>query len=513
MSDAIPESSLSNLSGNFSEFVHDGAFAPAEATGHLRLGRLEVMYEELFAEVIEDGVITTDERKRLDKMAENFGLDRQRLARLEAALQAAYEARNKIVIRDLSESFEDAPQSLMPLEPATDQRTLALERRVRFLEERVRQLQAELEDARAQVNVEVDLSDLGEAKSNAGATVELSDDPADIARRLRHDPRDTDGLHALYKYSGKDLERRYAVAQVLDFLGRSTDEERAFFETHKPKGLIRPSAALSQDAWRRLLFHPEEEPLVGEIFSVVVSAVLLGRVSALRRDKALVKLDAAHRQDPKETTLQAVRCMHWGAAILGLQAPEFFADPSYGGTVEMVPGMPPASRVGKKALSGLRAPALAFLAGRHLAHYREEHFVKLIVPGVKSLEEVFLASLSIGNPGLPLNTQTKQLVIPIAKAIEPILEAPQIDRLRGAFLRFVEEGGRTNLQRWSAAVDRTCNRAGLLLGGDLHAAQDVLTLEGDAHVQEQMDDLLGFVLSDRYAKLRRQLGIALGDVA
>ena len=32
----------------------------------MQLGRLESYYEELFAEVIEDGVITADERARLE---------------------------------------------------------------------------------------------------------------------------------------------------------------------------------------------------------------------------------------------------------------------------------------------------------------------------------------------------------------------------------------------------------------------------------------------------------------
>ena len=105
--------------------------------------------------------------------------------------------------------------------------------------------------------------------------------------------------------------------------------------------------------------------------------------------------------------------------------------------------------------------------------------------------------------------KVKQLVVPIAKAIEPILEPLAIDRLRGHFLRFVEEGGRTNLQRWAAAVDRTAARAGLLLSDDLRAAHAVFEMEDRARAAEKMDDLLVFMLSDRFAKLRRQIGIAV----
>ena len=63
-------------------FEHQAGFEAGEVSGNVRLGKLEAMYEELFAEVIEDGVITADERKQLDKMADSLGLDRMRLRRL-----------------------------------------------------------------------------------------------------------------------------------------------------------------------------------------------------------------------------------------------------------------------------------------------------------------------------------------------------------------------------------------------------------------------------------------------
>lgn len=495
-----------------SMFQHSDGFERGEVAGNVRLGKLEAMYEELFAEVIEDGVITQDERNQLDKMADNLGLDRGRLRRLESALQAAYEARHRVVVKDLS--FDDAPPpaTIMPLEPATDHRTLALERRIKALEGRIKELEAELEEARSHVAVEVDLSDVSDAAGHGpGAKVVPEDDPAELARRVRHDPRDEEALHALYRLYGKqgDLDRQWCVAQVLAYLDVAKPEEKELHARHREAALIRPNAPVTQDAWRRLLFHPEEEALVGEIFSVVVSAVLVGRLSALRRDKQLVKLDPAKKQDPEKTTVQAVRCFHWASAILGMHSPALYADPDFEGFVEMVPGVPPSSRIGAKALSGRSAAELAFLAGRHLANYREEHFVKMLVPTARGLEDVFLAALSIGNPGLPMSAQVKQLVLPIAKAIEPILEPQAIDRLRGHFLRFVEEGGRTNLQRWSVSVDRTCTRSGLLLANDLKAAHAVLALEDAAHAGERMDDLMSFVVSDRYAKLRKQIGIAV----
>jgi hypothetical protein len=173
----------------------------------------------------------------------------------------------------------------------------------------------------------------------------------------------------------------------------------------------------------------------------------------------------------------------------------------------MVPGVPPSARLGQRALSGRSPFELAFLAGRHLAWYREEHFVRLLVPTIADLEDLFLAALSIANAGIPLSSEMKGRIAPLARAIEPVLEPATIDRLRGHFLRFLEEGGRTNLQRWATAAERTAARAGLLLANDLEAARAVFELEEPGTAAAKMDDLVVFLTSDRYDKLRRAIGL------
>src|SRR6185436_17926453 len=104
--------------------------------------------EEIFAEVIEDGVITLEERARLDKAADALGLDRQRLRKLEDALQAAYEARHQVRIREMAD--EKAPQASLVVtsESAKNPRVLALELKVSQLEARVHELERELLEAR-----------------------------------------------------------------------------------------------------------------------------------------------------------------------------------------------------------------------------------------------------------------------------------------------------------------------------------------------------------------------------
>jgi hypothetical protein len=327
---------------------------------------------------------------------------------------------------------------------------------------------------------------------------------------VRRNPTSVEALRSLRRvYDARgELDRQWCVTQALALLGEATPDERALFEKYRAQALIAPRSSVSASAWYELLFHPEEEVLTGQIFGVIAPAVLLGRVTALRRDGKLHQPNPATRQDPAQATITAVRALTWASAILGLAPPPIFLEKDRDVGFEHIPAVPPVSVVGKRVLSGRSQLEHAFLAGRHLSWYRQEHFVKTLFTAVPDLEDLFLAALTVGSPGLPIAEEMKRRVAPIARAIEPVLQPPQIDALRGYFLRFVEDGGRTNLQRWSAAVEKTACRAGLLLCNDLATATELLEPE-DGKLGELSRDLITFVTSDRYFKLRRQLGIAI----
>lgn len=499
-------------------FDHAPEFDAGETHGGIHLGKYEAMYEEIFAEVIEDGVITVEERQRLDRAADAMGLDKHRLRQLEAALQSAWEAHHHT--RIVHQDDELPPQSIVipaaPKTPSAIPSTVpdrpdavlvtALKQQISMLQMRIRDLEKEVERARNDVAVEVDLGAV-----TSPATV---DDPTDLQRRIRQDPTDAEPMRLLFRWAKEEnrLDEQWCVASALALIGRANAEEQAIFEKHRGRELPKPTAALSSEAWRTLLFHPDEELLVGDVFAVITSAVLLGRVSVLRRDKQLPKLDAEKRQDPTMSTIAAVRALGWSAAILGLRPPPIFVDPERPISIEMIPGVPPNLRVGGKLLSGRTPLEVAFECGRALAGFREEHFVRSLFPGIPDLEDLFLAALSIANPALPIPGHARARAVPIAAAIQPVLEPSQIDRLRGHYLHFVEEGGRTNLQRWAHGVDRTTCRAGLLLCNDLATAGKILHDEEKAPegtIGPRARDLIVFACSDRYFRLRKQLGIAI----
>jgi hypothetical protein len=486
-----------------SEFEHASGFVPGEISGGLGLGPLEEQYEELFAEALADGIITQEERDRLERAADNLGLDRGRLVRLEQAMMVAYESRHKVRI---VEHYEEPAASLAPIqvEAAGDAGRALLLGRIEQLEARIHELEEELRRAQAAINVEVDLSELETQVADA------SEDPDEAWRRIRRDPLNVPAVRNLYKiYAAKnELDKQWCVASCLVALGAANESERALFEQHRSLTLISPRTSVSQSSWYECVFHPEEEVLTGQIFGVIAPAVLLGRVTALRRENKLHVPDPATRQDPAKATVTAVRALPWGAATLGLPLAPIFLEKDRDAGYEHIPGVPPVTVIGRRVLSGKTQLEHAFLVGRHLSWYRGEHFVKTMFTAVPDLEDLFLAALTIGNPGLPIAEEMKRRVAPIAAAIEPVLEPQHKDALRGFFLRFVEEGGRTNLQRWAHATEKTACRVGLVLSNDLETAAGVLEPE-EGKQGELFRDLVSFATSDRYFMLRRRLGIAV----
>ncbi len=495
----IEPEELDDIETRDTEFDLGKGFQANELTGGLKLGGLESEYEQLFAEALEDGVITAEERARLDKAADNLGLNPQRMNQLEQAMIQLYEADHRVKV---VERWEDAPQSLA-LRADGDGGNAMLLKQIEKLQSRVKELEEELREARAHVNVEIDLSGFDEEP------VEQEDIEA-LRRRARRNPGNPDAHARLFSAfkSQADADGQYCAAQALVALGAATEEHTACYEKNKRKTLITPSAGVSQEGWAQLLTHPEQEALTGQILGVIAPAVLLGRVSALRREKKLHQPDPETKQDGATSTLTAVRAVGWGATILGLPTPTVYIEKDRDAGFVHVPGMPPYTVLGKRVLSGRTQLEHAFLIGRHMTLYRQEHFVKTLFSAVLDLEDLFLAALLIGSPALPIGEQMKRRVEPISKALAPMLEAPQLDALRSYFMRFVEDGGRTNLMRWSEAVDKTACRAGLLLCDDLPTAIKLLDSDpGDPGPLKL--DLVSFIVSERYSNLRKMLGIAL----
>ena len=98
----------------------------------------------------------------------------------------------------------------------------------------------------------------------------------------------------------------------------------------------------------------------------------------------------------------------------------------------------------------------------------------------------------------------------LAKYMQPI----HIEGLRQVVRRFMEDGAKANIKRFSQAVELTACRAGLLLCGDLEIAKKIIAAEpqvpGDLPPQDKLKELVLFSISPNYFALRKALGITIG---
>jgi hypothetical protein len=455
------------------------ALAGADDTGSLRLGPFERLYESLFADALEGGEISAEERERLNLAADALGLDASRVARLEAALLDAWES----------------------------------------------QIAETLVDPRSQVHADPDgpAERAAAGASSAAPSIPYDDDAPTLARASQSGPpgqrrrRATAEvsfreLHARFEVAARDgaLDDQCRIAEVLVVRGAATAEQHAVWEEHRRPGPIQPVRPLTADSWTALLTHPDQDRTTSEVFGVIASAALVGRVSAMRRDGTLPKVDPEAYQNPLTSSISAVRAIAWAAATLGVRTPPTYVSPELDAGFEILTVVPPSTRVGARALTGLPPAQLAFACGRHLTWYREEQFICTLVPSVAYLETIFYAALLLGAPSLALPEDVRERARVFAQAIVPCLEPAQMEKLRRLVARFLARGGRTNLKRWARAAEWTACRTGLLLCGELQTAADALANEpgGEARITQ----LETFWASKEAGALRQQLGVALSPI-
>lgn len=475
-------------------------------SGGLGLGALEAEYEALFSEVLADGVITREERERLERAAKNLGIERGRMERLEQAMSLAYETHHQV--RIVRSDEDDSPRPSLRL-PGTEQdpraEVAALRAENEALRHRISELERDLRRAEEHVAVEIDLGSLTSSPVEMGGAL-----ASEVWKEVRRDPYRANYLRALRDAYLAESERdgAYLASQALLGMGAADERDTALL-AERPRGdLILPRTSIDESTWSDCLFHPEEDRVTGAIFSVIAPAVLVLRVTTLRRDGKLRLPVPSKRQDPEKTTVMAARAVAWGATLLGLPCPTVYVDPEADVGYESVCAVPPYSLLGQKVLRGRTASELAFLLGRHLSAYRGEHFVRSLFPATEDLEDLFLSALLLAQPALPLGDRVRLRVAPLAQAIGPLLEPTHLDHLRGLYARFADEGGRTNLQRFGGGLVKTAHRVGLALSQDLPRALELIEQE-EGPRGPLAQELISFFTSERMILLRRRLGLSL----
>ncbi len=333
---------------------------------------------------------------------------------------------------------------------------------------------------------------------------------------LQKEPLRVDPYRSLYKLSLKmhDYDRAWCMCAALSFLHKADAEEQRFFEDYRPRGMIQVKSRLDNEQWVKNLFHKDDNIFIGKIFEFVTPAAILAKTTALAQAKQLPSLDKRFKQDPATSTVTFAKTFGWAAQVLGIQLPELYLRNDVPGALVTVPSRPVASVAGNTVLTGFSPQELTFIVGKHLAHYRSEHYIKTLFPTLDELKVILFSAIKIVLPDFAVPENMAQAVASTASTFVKYMQPVERDSLRLVVNRFVEDGARADLKRWMQATEVTAARAGLLLCADLDIAKKIIGAEqqlpGDLPPQEKMKELLVFSVSEQYLALRKVLGIAVG---
>jgi tetratricopeptide (TPR) repeat protein len=347
---------------------------------------------------------------------------------------------------------------------------------------------------------------LRQAVEQRTGLLEKSDDGPALVRQLR-------ALRRMYHQAGI-WDRVYNVCAALTVLQAADEEERAFYEQVAGGSLGMAQAALTEEVWQKVIYDPAEDRRLSLLFSCVAPVVALGRSQEAKAFglKDRQRLDAA--SDPSGVT----RMFEFGAGVLGIHAPYVYLNPEFTGDAEVINlrelmGVGTAVMISPNIVNGRVEKDVAFVVGRTLALTRADHLVlsRHVVGSKQELTAVVHAAFKLCQPSVAL---------PNANAYEPYLHLfkkalpPQALEPLSSLVPWLIENWRTlDLDAWRLGAERTADRAGLLLCGDLGAAVRVIHATRGAGAGLAVLDLVRWSVSEGHLGLRELLGLALAAAA
>ncbi len=332
---------------------------------------------------------------------------------------------------------------------------------------------------------------------------------------LEKELTNAEALNAIYDlyYKSRAYDKAWCVAATAVFLLRegANEEARAFYEQYKPRRPLAPTGRLTEEHWIKLLFHPDEDPVTGKIFASILGPLRKAKTRPVNQFGFTQK----EQQDPATSSVALVKALAGAATALSLPVPWIFIRTNQPGGLGYVPSEPIASFAGTGLLSGLTPQELAFVAAKHMAYYRNEHYARVLFPTTQELTSIMLAAIKLVKPdqGVPPEAEaTVQQLAPLVQQ-DPLAS----EGLRKVVKFFLEQGGSSNIKRWYQSVELTAARAGFLLSGDLEVCKKMLAMEpglpGDVSPGEKLKDVVLFSISENYFALREALGINFQSAA
>lgn len=322
----------------------------------------------------------------------------------------------------------------------------------------------------------------------------------ELRERWQEDPTDPSALRELFaaaRNAGHN-DGEFLAASGLVTAGHAEEDSNRCYQRYRPRFLLRAQHMLDAKCWAQVLF-PEDYALLGALYALLepsMQAIAPSSDAEAEVSRADLVDDAALPED-----FRVVRA--YVAHVLGVAEPAIYSRGDYGRVIHVAALKAPTLLAGYDMLTCTDKIELAFHLGRAMSYLRPG---RAIVAGCPRsiLKSAMLACYSLRSPEVSVPDPDGKIeeFKSTIQEIDPSLRY-QVTEL---VAHISQEHPNLNLSRWVRTLNRTADRVGLLLCGDLPTA---LRCVGESGDQESRTHLFSFGVSAEHMQLRQALGLSI----
>ncbi len=339
-------------------------------------------------------------------------------------------------------------------------------------------------------------------------------DHADVALSHLHamrelDPSRIDVLDRIGRVHlrRKEVDPAFCYLRTYAYLGGELGEKASGFVARIKSPMVKvPKRPLTMDLLKRFVFSTKMQNDISRIFGTIKPALVQwvgesrSKYGLKRRDRVKFKEQLAFNNLYKQI----------GASLGYEELPELWRKPDQRGLINGAL-VPEGMIVGDELLGSGREKHIAFIVGKQLFLFLSPFYLAAIRP-MSDLQAFFLLAAALVKPELDFDKDehSKRAF----KDLKKNVRGDDLSRLTHAVNKVMAAQGDIDLGTWLESVEDTANRVGFIYCDDLDVAADYLRNEpqriGMRSVDERMQALAEYAVSDRYRTLRQELNLAVG---
>ncbi len=328
-----------------------------------------------------------------------------------------------------------------------------------------------------------------------------------------------DSYHRLFRLYRRMAahDRAWCVAGLLCALEKADADEAKYYRNFTPNAANDSEATLDQKSWLQWVMSPKEDPSLGRVFALLYQS--LGKYLQVKtlKDLGLKKRD---RMDLDQKTL-AASTLRGAGRQLGITLPDVYLDGKRMG-FEVLPTLPANLAMGSDMQSGRSDKELAFYIGKRLTYchpwrvmatlYEHQHLDVMFMAAAMLVDASYQVPMRDDIPEATRQARVRE-VGDVRDTLDKAITPQTRKQLAQVMADFHARQKLPKIGTWHRHLELSANHAGLHLAGDIELVGRILKDEvsGSSKLSrgDKLKDLVQYVLSDRYAELRKATGVEI----